>query len=107
LIDKLRVDRCIAHLDLRSAYNQDRMSDVGPTSDSIGATTFQGFTSTNGAPWKCWLWDLTYAMRQLLLHVLWRTCWTHLYTFFSLSTWMPFVYTLKARRNTLTTSEKY
>ena len=34
-IDKLREVNCITHLDLRSAYNQVRMSDDGPTDDSI------------------------------------------------------------------------
>jgi len=34
---------------LRSAYNQVRKSDDGPTDDSIVATTFQGLTP-NGAP---------------------------------------------------------
>ena len=49
LIDKLRDARCITHLDLRSAYNQVRMSDDGPSDDSIAATAFQGLTP-NGAP---------------------------------------------------------
>jgi hypothetical protein len=49
LIDKLREARCITHLDLRSTYNQVRMSDDGPTYDSISATAFQGLTP-NGAP---------------------------------------------------------
>jgi len=49
LIDKLRELRCITHLDLRSAYNQVRMSDDGPTDDSISATAFQDLTP-NGAP---------------------------------------------------------
>ena len=49
LIDKLRDANCITHLDLRSAYNKVKMSDDGPTSDSIVATTFQGLTP-NGPP---------------------------------------------------------
>jgi hypothetical protein len=49
LIDKLREVNCITHLDLRSAYNQVRMSDDGPTDDSIAAIIFQGITP-NGAP---------------------------------------------------------
>jgi hypothetical protein len=49
LIDQLREANCITHLDLRSAYNQVRMSDDGPTDDSIAATAFQGLTP-NGAP---------------------------------------------------------
>jgi hypothetical protein len=49
LIDKLRETRCTTHLDLRSAYNQVRMSDDSPTDDSISATSFQGLTP-NGAP---------------------------------------------------------
>ena len=49
LIDKLRDARCITHIDLRSAYNQVRMSDDGPSDDSIAATAFQGLTP-NGAP---------------------------------------------------------
>ena len=49
LIDKLRETNCITHLDLRSEYNQVRMSDDGPTDNSIAATTFQGLTH-NGAP---------------------------------------------------------
>ena len=49
LIDQLRDATCITHLDLRSAYNQVRMSDDGPSDDSNGATTFQGLTP-NGSP---------------------------------------------------------
>ena len=49
LIDKFREANCITHLDLRSAYNQVRMSNDGPTDDSIAVTTFQGLTFT-GAP---------------------------------------------------------
>jgi hypothetical protein len=49
LIDQLRDAACITHLDLRSAYNQVRMSDDGPSDDSIAATTFQGLTP-NGSP---------------------------------------------------------
>jgi hypothetical protein len=52
LIDKLREARCITHLDLQSAYNQVRMSNDGPTADSIESTAFQGLTP-NSAPW--WL----------------------------------------------------
>ena len=48
LLDKLRNAKCMPHLDLRSAYNQVRMSDDGPQDDSIAVTTFQGLTS-NGA----------------------------------------------------------
>jgi hypothetical protein len=48
LIDKLRETNCITHLDLRTAHNQVRISDDGPTDDSIVATTFQGLTP-NGA----------------------------------------------------------
>ncbi len=33
LIDQLRDATCITHLDLRSAYNQVRMSDDGPSDD--------------------------------------------------------------------------
>ncbi len=60
LLDKLRNDKCMTHLDLRSSYNQVRMYDDGPQDDSIAATAFQGLTP-NGAScfyWKCWLWDL-------------------------------------------------
>ena len=39
-----REANCITHLDLRSAYNQVRMPDDGPTDDSVAATTFQGLT---------------------------------------------------------------
>jgi hypothetical protein len=49
LIDTLRDANCITQLHLRSAYNKVRMSDDGPTDDSIDATTFQGLTP-NGAP---------------------------------------------------------
>ena len=49
LIDKLREARCITHLDLQSAYNQVRMSNDGPTADSIESTAFQGLTP-NSAP---------------------------------------------------------
>jgi hypothetical protein len=41
LIDKLRDATLITHLDLRSAYNQVKMSGDGPTDDSITAITFQ------------------------------------------------------------------
>jgi len=44
LLDKLRSAKCMAHLDLRSAYNQVRMSDDGPQDYSIAATAFQGLT---------------------------------------------------------------
>ena len=46
LIDELREANCITHLDVRSAYNQFRMFDNGPTDESIGATTFQRLTSS-------------------------------------------------------------
>ncbi len=48
LLDKLRSAKCMAHLDLRSTYNQVRMSDDGPQDDSKVATSFQGLTP-NGA----------------------------------------------------------
>ena len=38
----------MTQFDLRSAYNQVRISDDGPQDDSIVATTFQGITP-NGA----------------------------------------------------------
>jgi hypothetical protein len=44
LLDKLRSAKCMTHLDLRSAYNQVRISDDGPQDDSIDATAFQGLT---------------------------------------------------------------
>ena len=34
----------MTNMDLRSAYNQVRVSDDGPQDDSIGATAFQGLT---------------------------------------------------------------
>jgi hypothetical protein len=40
LIEKLREANYITHIDLQTAYNQVRMSDNGPTDDSIVATTF-------------------------------------------------------------------
>ena len=49
MIDKLREANRITHLDLRSAYDQVRMLDDGPTDDSIAATIFQGL-APNGAP---------------------------------------------------------
>jgi hypothetical protein len=49
LIYKLREANCITHLNLRSACIQVRMSDDGPTDDSIDVTTFQG-PSPSGAP---------------------------------------------------------
>ncbi len=49
LIDQLRYSTCIPHLDLRSTYNQVRMSDDGPSEDLIVATTFQRLTP-NGSP---------------------------------------------------------
>ena len=48
LLDKLRHAKCMPHLDLRSEYNQARMSEDGPHNDSIDATSFQGLTP-NGA----------------------------------------------------------
>ena len=48
LLDKLRSVKCMTHLDLRSTYNQVRMSDDGPQDDSIVATSFQDLTP-NGA----------------------------------------------------------
>jgi hypothetical protein len=48
LLDKLRSAKCMTQLDLRSAYNQVRMSDDGPQDDYIAAKTFQGLTP-NGA----------------------------------------------------------
>ena len=42
LLDKLRTAKCMTHLDLRSTYNQVRMSYDGPHDDSIAATTFHG-----------------------------------------------------------------
>ncbi len=40
LIDQLRDATCITHLDLRSTYNQVRMSEDGLSDDSVAATTF-------------------------------------------------------------------
>ena len=48
LLDKLRNAKCMTHLDLRSAYNQVRISDDSPHDDSIAAIAFQGLTP-NGA----------------------------------------------------------
>ncbi len=48
LTDQLRDATCITHLDLRSAYNQVKMSDDGPSDDSNVASIFEGFTS-NGS----------------------------------------------------------
>ena len=48
LLDTFRNAKCMTHLDLRSAYNQVRMSDDGPQDESIAATAFQGLT-LNGA----------------------------------------------------------
>ena len=44
LVDKLREANYITHLDLQTAYNQARMSDDGPTDDSIAATPLRGPT---------------------------------------------------------------
>ena len=52
LLDKLRSAKCMTHLDLRSAYNQVRISDDGPQDDSIPSTAFQALTP-NGA--SCFL----------------------------------------------------
>ncbi len=46
-IDQLRDATCITHLDLRSAYNKVKMSDDGPSDDSIAA--FKGLVP-NGSP---------------------------------------------------------
>jgi hypothetical protein len=48
LLDKLRSAKCMTHLDLRSSYNEVRMSDDDPQDESIAATAFQGPTP-NGA----------------------------------------------------------
>ena len=66
LLAKLRNAKCMTHLDLRSTYNQVRISDVGPQDDSIAETTSQGLTP-NGAYfyYKCWLLDLAFAMPLL------------------------------------------
>jgi len=48
LLDKLRNAKSMAHLDLRYAYNQVRISNDGPQDDSIIVTAFQGLTP-NGA----------------------------------------------------------
>jgi hypothetical protein len=42
LIDQFIEATCIVDLDSRPAYNQVKMSDDGPTDDSIDATSFQG-----------------------------------------------------------------
>ncbi len=58
----------MTHMNLRRAYNKERMSDDGPQDDSIDATTFQVLTS-NGA--SCLLemlviiWGLAFAMPLL------------------------------------------
>ncbi len=44
LINQSRDATCITHLDLRSSYNQVRMSDYDPLDESIDATTFQLLT---------------------------------------------------------------
>jgi hypothetical protein len=49
LIGQLREVTCITHLDLCSTYSQVRMSDDGPSDDSIASRTFQGLTP-NGSP---------------------------------------------------------
>ena len=76
LIDKLREANCITHLDLRSAYNQVRMSDDVPTDDSIAATKFQGL-APNGAPLLLEMWVMEFGLRKapdnftrLMTHVL-------------------------------------
>ena len=54
LIYKLREARCITHLDLRSAYNQVRISDDGPSDDSIAATAFKAsLLMVRLVCWKC------------------------------------------------------
>jgi hypothetical protein len=42
LLDKLCIAKSMTHLDLRSTYNQVRMSDDGPHDDSVASTGFQG-----------------------------------------------------------------
>jgi len=49
LLDKLCNAKCITHLDLRSSYNQVRMSDDAPQDDSIVVTAFQGLTTNVGS----------------------------------------------------------
>jgi len=44
VLDNLGNDKCMTHVDLRSAYDQVRMSNDGPQDDSIVATAFQGLT---------------------------------------------------------------
>jgi hypothetical protein len=71
LIDQLEDVTCITHLDLRSAYNQVRMQNDGPSDDSIATTSFQGLILIDPLVyWKCFLWDLVCAMLQLRLRVL-------------------------------------
>ena len=63
LRDKLRSAKRMTHLDLRSTYNQVRMSYDGPQDDFIAVTTFQGLTP-NGASSLLemlvmdWVWPL-------------------------------------------------
>ena len=63
MIDKLREANCITHLDLRSTYNQVRMSDDGPTDDSIVAIAFQGLTP-NGAPCLMGIFVMGFGLRN-------------------------------------------
>jgi len=54
LIDQSSVATCIAHLDLRSAYNQVKLSDDGPSDDSFDGKTFQDLHLMDPLVfWKC------------------------------------------------------
>ena len=58
----------MTHLDLRSTYNQVRMSDDDPQDDSIDATAFQGLTPNAASCLLEMLWGLAFAIP--LLHFL-------------------------------------
>ncbi len=75
LLDKLRSAKCMTHLDLRSSYNQVRMSDDSPQDDSIDAIAFQGLTP-NGA--SCLLEMLV--MGFGLCNALATMCWNRILT---------------------------
>ncbi len=64
LVDQLRDATCITHLKLPSPCNQVRMSDDGPSDDSIVATTSQGLNHDGSLFFgnACYgIWDFVYA----------------------------------------------
>jgi hypothetical protein len=102
LIYQLRDDTCITPLDLRSTYNQVKISDDGPSDDSIVATTFQGLTFY-GSPCLLEMLVMGFGLcnapatfTRLMTHVL-----DLLYMSSLLFIWTTYVFILNRQRNIL------